>query len=157
MSLEPNDIYIIDKYGKTVYPNSLAEINGDTKFFIFNRVFYKEKLIKIFDESIEKIIYNYNNVKINNCLPSNLVLFNETYDYFGTLFELNANIFEKYGIQISEIKFIFDFFLECNETLKKCYLNYRIENKKCEKTKDNYNFQYNSLECVYKNISILYE
>lgn len=157
MSLEPNDIYIIDKNGKTIYPNSLGEVNYDSKFFIFNRIFYKEKLIKIYEESLDKINYTYNSMNPNNYLPTNLILSNESYDYFGTLFEMNSTTFEKNGLQLNEVKYILDYFSECNETVKKYYLRYKIDNKICEKTRDNYNFQYNSLECIYKNISILYE
>jgi len=165
MSLDSNDIYIIDKNGKTIYPNSLFEINYDSKFFIFNRIFYKDKLIKIYEESIEKINTTYSSINANNILPSvfnnvfnyNNSSNNESYEYFSTLFEMNSNIFEKNGISLNEIKNIFDFFQECNDTFKKCYLDYKIENKICDKTRDNYNFQYNSLECIYKNISILYE
>jgi len=157
MSLDANDIYIIDKNGKTIYPNSLSEINYDSKFFIFNRIFYKDKLVKIYEESIEKINMTYNSMSSNNYLPPGLSNLIESYEYYSTLFELNSSLFEKNGISLSEIKNIFEFFQECNDTLKKSYLEYKIENKVCDKTRDNYNFQYNSLECIYKNISILYE
>jgi len=157
MNLEQNDIYIIDKNGKTIYPNALSEITYESKFFIFNRMFYKDRLIKIYEESVEKINSSILLNNPSNYLPNNFVPFNESYDYYGTLFDLNSAIFEKNGIQINELKYIFDFMVDSNEELKKFILNYKIDNKICEKTRDNYNFQYNSLECIYKNISILYE
>ncbi len=165
MNLDPNDVYIIDKNGKTIYTNSLSEINYDSKFFIFNRIFYKEKLVKIYEESIEKINMAYSSINASNIFPptfNNIInqnnnANNESYEYFSTLFEMNSNIFEKNGISLSEIKSIFDFFAESIDTFKKCFLDFKIENKICDKTRDNYNFQYNSLECIYKNISILYE
>ena len=157
MSLEQNDIYIIDKNGKTIYPNALADISYESKFFIFNRLFYKDRLIKIYEESVEKLNSSILINNPNNYLPTNFIPFNESYDYYGTLFELNSSIFEKNRIQLNELKYIFDFIMDSNEELKKYIVNYKIDNKICEKTRDNYNFQYNSLECIYKNISILYE
>jgi len=156
MNLDPNDIYIIDKNGKTIYTNTLPEINYDSKFFIFNRIFYKDKLIKIYEESIEKINTTFSSISANNYLPATLINLLDSYDYF-TLFETNSAMIEINGISVSELKNIFDFFRECNDSVKKYYLDYKLENKICDKTRDNYNFQYNSLECIYKNISILYE
>ncbi len=157
MNLDSNDVYIIDKNGKTINPNSLSEISYDSKFFIFNKIFYKDKLIKIYEESIEKINMTYSSMSANNFLPPTLINLLESYEYFFTLFEMNPVTFEKNSFSLIEIKNIFDFFNECNDSVKKYYLDYKLENKICDKTRDNYNFQYNSLECIYKNISILYE
>lgn len=156
MNLDSNDIYLIDKNGKTIYTNTLSEINYDSKFFIFNRIFYKDKLLKIYEESIEKLNINFSSISASNYLPATLINLMDSYDYI-TLFEMNSGIFEKNGITLIEIKNIFEFFRECNDSVKKYYLDYKLGNKICDKTRDNYNFQYNSLECIYKNISILYE
>jgi len=77
MNLDPNDVYIIDKNGKTIYTNSLSEINYDSKFFIFNRIFYKEKLVKIYEESIEKINMAYSSINASNIFPPTFTILYE--------------------------------------------------------------------------------
>jgi hypothetical protein len=153
MGLEQNDIYLLDKNGKTIYFNTLNEINYDSsKFYIFNKTFYKEQLVKIFEENCDKIVNQFSNI---NFLPSNLMssvnmLYNET----------NLNSLEKTpiaGINVLELRKIYETLVESLEDCKLSYKNFKINSKICEKIRDNYNYQFNSLEGIFKNISNLYE
>lgn len=155
MSLEQNDIYLIDKSGRTVYFNSMHEVTYDSKIFIFNKTFYKERLIKIFEENIEKFSHNF---LTNSFLPSSL---NESTSIIESLNIIiqsnNANFSEKFGINFPELKKIYENNLELFENAKIAYKSLKINMKICDKIRDNYNYQYNSLESIYKNISVLYE
>jgi hypothetical protein len=163
MSLEQNDIYLLDKSGRTIYFNALHEVNYDSKFFIFNKTFYKDRLIKIFEENVEKINNTYLSNTNSNFLPTSIS--NVTIDISSLCENLNncssANLvksyFEKNSISSSELNKLSENLLECFETSKNIFKTLKINVKICEKIRDNYNYQYNSLECIYKNISVLYE
>ena len=133
----------------------MNEINYDSKFFIFNKTFYKEQLIRIFEENLEKFTNTYSSSTSIQNLSTNLYI--ENYTIQNTLFEQNSKIFEKYGFSMNELKKINDTLLESFESSKLVYKTLKTNNKICEKIRENYNYQYNSLECIYKNISILYE
>lgn len=165
MSLEQNDIYLLDKNGRTIYFNAMHEVNYDSKFFIFNKTFYKDRLVKIFEESVDKINSVYASNNNLNYLPPNLnsVINQDFASALNDFIFLNSSnspstkLFEKNSIAPSDLKKISETLIESFENAKNIYKSLKIGVKVCEKIRDNYNYQYNSLECVYKNISVLYE
>ncbi len=160
MSLEQNDIYLLDKNGRTIYFNSIHEVNYESKFFIFNKTFYKDRLVKIFEENVEKI---------NGTLSSNnnlnyLSNFNVNSEFNSNLFDFNSynnqtitKLFDKHLLSANDLKKMGDNLTEAFDTAKNHFKAVKINIKVCEKIRDNYSYQYNSLECIYKNISVLYE
>jgi hypothetical protein len=133
----------------------MNEINYDSKFFIFNKTFYKEQLIRIFEENLEKFTNTYSSNTSIQSLPTNLII--ENFNIHNTVFEQNSKILERYGFSINDFKKINDSLIESFKSSKLVYKTLKTNNKICEKIRENYNYQYNSLECIYKNISILYE
>jgi hypothetical protein len=154
MSLEHNDIYLLDKSGRTIYFNSMHEVNYDSKIFIFNKTFYKDRLVKIFEENVDKISHNLLN---SNFLPSSFNEISTVIESLNFFFSSNLNMFEKNGLNLNDFKKLYESLLENFESSKIIFKSVKINMKICDKIRDNYNFQYNSLESIYKNISVLYE
>jgi len=161
LSLEQNDIYILDKNGRTIYFNTMNEINYDSKFFIFNKTFYKDRLVKIFEENVDKINGTFLSSNNLNYMPSNIIL--AISDFSNLIFDHSTynnqavKLFEKHSTSPMELKKIADTLLENFENAKTFFKALKLNVKICEKIRDNYSYQYNSLECIYKNISVLYE
>jgi hypothetical protein len=146
----------LDKNGKTVYFNSLNEINYESKFFIFNKTFYKEQLVKIFEENVDKINNTYLSSSNTNAIPSYILQGIEPLT--SNFHSLDSKIFnEKTGMTTQEVKKVHDTLFETFDLVKSSFKNLKMYSKICDKIKENYSYQYTSLECVYKNISILYE
>lgn len=144
MNIDSNEICLFDKNGKSI---NLYDVNSqESKYFIFNKVFYKEQLIKIFDENVSKYVTNFNNSQqINLEVTPMKIMMNE------------MPMLEKYNINENDLKvcddMLINYFDSCKGSCKAIKQNTKI----CEKMKENYSFQFNSLECLYKNISNLYE
>lgn len=157
MNLDQNDTTIVDKNGKTIYSHSMNEVNYDSKFFIFNKNFNKDQLQKIFDENIEKI----QSTHLSNSSINYLPIININFDSFfnSSLYDLikDTKLEEKCGLSNNELKALSESFLETYDIVKSLCKSLKINMRICEKIRDNYNYQYNSLECIYKNISLLYE
>lgn len=153
MMLDNNDIYLLDKSGRTVYFNQMQEANYDSKIFIFNKTFYKERLVKIFEENIEKLTTNFISNNNLNYLPPAI----------SGIPDLNLNDsiltskMEKIQLYPNEIKKVWSELLETYEAAKLVFRSIKMNAKICDKIRDNYSYQYNSLESIYRNISVLYE
>lgn len=136
----------------------MNDINYDSKFYIFNKTFYKEQLIKIFEENIDKITTTYMANTNTSYFPSAYSTFTyEPINFNNPVYEQNQKVFEKYGISLVDLKKINESFSDNYDMVKLLFRNLKINHKVCEKIKENYNNQYGSLECVYRNISVLYE
>lgn len=161
MSLEQNDIYLLDKNGRTIYFNAMHEVNYDSKIFIFNKTFYKERLIKIFEENIEKISAPYLSSSNLNFLPASITNHNSILEFHQNMFENNSltnySKLDKACFSFLELKKLSENLLENFENAKSIFKSVKVNVKICDKVRDNYNYQYNSLESIYKNISVLYE
>jgi hypothetical protein len=157
MGLEPNDIYLLDIRGKTIYLNDMSEVSPELKYFIFNKTFQKEQLMKIIEENIDKTIsgvgISTNFIQPSNSNPPSLPDFNFTYP----IIEQNAKMIEKCGITPNDIKVTYEQISLAYESAKTICKTVKTNLKLCDKIKDNFGYQYNSLECIYKNISFLYE
>jgi len=151
MNIEPSEIYLLDKTGKTIFFSNTNDINStENRFFIFNKVFNKDFLLKIFEENIDKLITN---IKVN--FPSSFSSFTDTLKIWTN--DHYAKVFDKYGLNFNEMKGIEEFLFEAFNKSKNIFKSIKIQNSIGEKIKENYSYQYNSLECIYKNISNLYE
>jgi hypothetical protein len=144
MNIDQNEICLFDRNGKSINLNEI--ISQESKFFIFNKVFYKEQLIKIFDENVSKYISSFNNNNIVNLEISPLkFLSNE------------INTLDKFNLSENDIKSCDENLVSSFEACKGSFKLIKQNTRICEKMKENYSFQFNSLECLYKNISNLYE
>jgi len=159
MNLDQNEIYIVDKNGKTIYFHSMHEVNYDSKFFIFNKTFNKDQIVKIFEENVEKIQSTQLSINSGNYMPSIISVINLDSLFDNDFYDgiKDTKFEEKYGISVSELKSLSEGFMETFDTVKTLFKSLKINMRVCEKIRDNYNYQYNSLECIYKNISLLYE
>ena len=154
MNLDYSEIYILDKKGKTININTELA-TSETKFFIFNKIFYKDKLLKIFEDNIEKLL-NY--INFSNYVPTSLTNLNlSNLINYSFLNETNTEQFDRLGTPLSEIKKVYELLVDNIDQGKEKYKNLKIQIKLCDKTKENYNLQFNSLESIYTNISGLYE
>jgi hypothetical protein len=131
----------------------MHDINYDSRFFIFNKIIYKEPLIKIFDENIEKIATSFLSTASISNLFANYVI--EPININNAIYD--NKFFEKYGFSTSELRKLNETLLDSFESAKNAYKTYKLNLKLCEKIRDNYSSQYNSLDCIYKNVSSLYE
>lgn len=144
MNVDQNEICLFDRNGKSINLNEI--VSQESKFFIFNKVFYKEQLIKIFDENVSKYISSFNNNNIVNLDVSPL-------KFLST----EASALDKYNLSEGELKTYDEILVASFESSKGTYRLIKQNTRICEKMKENYSFQFNSLECLYKNISNLYE
>lgn len=132
-----------------------------SRFFIFNKTFYKEQLIKIFEENVDKINQTHMSSSNSSYLPNNMLgaNLNQSIDQIlnSQSFEQNSKILDKYGITLPELKKLNENLTDSYDNIKGIFKSSKVNSKICEKIRDNYNFQFHSLECIYKNISVLYE
>jgi hypothetical protein len=156
LNIEHSDIYIVDKNGRTIYLNAMNDITYESKFYVFNKTFYKEQLVKIFEENCEKCAHNYNNQNSN--IPSAMTSISfDSFSVNNPIFEQNNKLLEKFGLHHTDFRKINEFLADTFDNVKIIFKNLKTNSKISEKIIDNYKFQYNSLECIYKNISMLYE
>jgi len=93
----------LDKSGKTIFFSNNNEINSsENRFFIFNKVFNKDLLLKIFEENVDKLI---SNVKVT--YPSSSSSFTETLRIWTN--DQYARGFERLGLSFPEMKVIEEF------------------------------------------------
>ena len=144
MGVDLNEICLFDKNGKNLNLYEIA--SNESKFFIFNKVFYKEQLVKIFEENVSKYMSNINSSNIINLEVSAIKLLTN-----------ELPLLEKCNLTEGDLKQIDESLISSFETCKSFYRNIKQNSRICEKMKENYSFQFNSLECLYKNISNLYE
>jgi len=141
----------LDKSGKTIFFSNNNEINSsENRFFIFNKVFNKDLLLKLFEENVDKLI---SNVKVT--YPSSSSSFTETSRIWTN--DQYARGFERLGLSFPEMKVIEEFLFDANSKSKNIFKSIKVQNSISKKIKENFEYQYNSLECIYKNISQLYE
>jgi hypothetical protein len=137
----------------------MNEVNYDSKFFIFNKTFCKDHLVKIFEENVEKIQTTHLSNSNANYMPSMINLINFDSLFTTSFYEgmKDSKFEEKSGLTSEGLKALSENFVETFDTVKILFKSLKINMRICEKIRDNYNYQYNSLECIYKNISLLYE
>jgi hypothetical protein len=132
----------------------MNELNYESKFFVFNKTFYKEQLAKIFEENCEKAAGNIN----SNYLPANMLNISfDSYSVNNPIFEQNSKLLEKFGLHHTDFRKINEFLAETYDSVKFYFRNIKANKLIWEKISDNYKLQYSSLEVIYKNITNLYE
>ena len=114
--------------------NNLNEIHSENKekekFFLFNKKCDKELILKILDEYIKKLIYNYDSQLILD--KQNLP---DIYSNEKLLLDNSSKL--KY-IEANDIKMTFEKMLEYFENYKNIYTSFKVNSHICEEIKKNY-------------------
>ena len=129
--------------------NNGNEINKEEKYFIFNKKYEKEVILKMLDESTKKIISNYDsqlNLDYQN-LP-------DVYTHFNLLIEKSSQL--KY-IKADDIKYTYEKMLEFFENYKVIYATFKLNSHICEIFKNNYKNQNYSINALIGNINKISE
>ena len=100
------------------------------KFFLFNKKYDKELILKILDEYIQKLISNYDSQLILD--KQNLP---DIYSNEKLLIENSSKL--KY-IEANDIKITFEKMLEYFENYKNIYTSFKVNSHICEEIKNNY-------------------
>ncbi len=120
----------------------------EKRFFLFNKNFSKETIVGMYNEAIEKLI---STAKIN--LPSSF--FNYDKLNIGNN-EVYTKSLEMKGLSISELKQTEELYIKAFAKCKSLFRSIKANCYVCDKIKENYSSQYNSLESLYDNISAIY-
>jgi hypothetical protein len=132
----------------------MNDINYESRFFIFSKIFYRDQLIKIFEENCDKA----SNGVFSNYLPTSMLNISfDSYSVNNPIFEQNAKVLEKYGLHHTDFRKVNEFLADTYDACKISFRNLKINKSICEKILENYKYQFQSLECIYKNVSALFE
>lgn len=129
--------------------NNGNDLNKEEKYFIFNKKYEKEVILKMLDESTKKIISNYDsqlNLDYQN-LP-------DVYTHFNLLIEKSSQL--KY-IKADDIKYTYEKMLEFFENYKVIYTTFKLNSHICEIFKNNYKNQNYSINALISNINKISE
>ena len=140
-----NDGELITDIENLFSNNNENSTNKDEKYFIFNKKYAKEPLLKILDESIKKIISNYDsqiNLDMKN-VP-------DVYTHYNLLIEKSSLL--KY-IQVNDIKSTYEKMLEFFENYKVIFTTFKLNSHICEIIKNNYKNQNYSINALINNIN----
>ena len=140
-----NDGELITDIEKIFSKNSGNIINNENKYFIFNKKYVKESTSKMIDDSIKKIISNYDcqlNLDMKNC-P-------DVHTHYNLLIEKSSLL--KY-IQANDIKLTYEKMLEFFENYKVIYTTFKVNSHICDIIKNNYKYQNYSINALINNIN----
>ena len=140
-----NDGELITDIENIFSNNNENSINKNEKYFIFNKKYAKEPLLKILDESIKKIISNYDS-KINLDMKN----VPDVYTHYNLLIEKSSLL--KY-IQVNDIKSTYEKMLEFFENYKVIFTTFKLNSHICEIIKNNYKNQNYSINALINNIN----
>ena len=140
-----NDGELITDIENLFSNNNENSTNKDEKYFIFNKKYAKEPLLKILDESIKKIISNYDS-KINLDMKN----VPDVYTHYNLLIEKSSLL--KY-IQVNDIKSTYEKMLEFFENYKVIFTTFKLNSHICEIIKNNYKNQNYSINALINNIN----
>ena len=117
--------------------NNISNINDiftekkeNQKFFLYNKKYDKELILKLLDEYIQKLISNYDSQLILD--KQNLP---DIYSNENLLLENSSKL--KY-IEANDIKITFEKMLEYFENYKNIYTSFKVNSHICEEIKNNY-------------------
>lgn len=153
MNLNKEEIYVLDKKGKTVNPK---EVNQENKFFIFHKTFYKDFLQKQFEESLENFSSYFTK---SNYVPSQLMNMKviNSKDLIQTKIE-NSRLSQSDTINIEQLAILNKRILEQMEFAKDNFKKIKIHQKICEKIKENnLSNQIKAVSCLVYNITSISE
>ena len=140
-----NDGELITDIEKIFSKNNGNIINNENKYFIFNKKYVKESTSKMIDDSIKKIISNYDcqlNLDMKNC-P-------DVHTHYNLLIEKSSLL--KY-IQANDIKLTYEKMLEFFENYKVIYTTFKVNSHICDIIKNNYKYQNYSINALINNIN----
>ena len=150
--IQNKDIYIFDNNGELItdigiiFKNNNGNIiNKDEKYFIFNKKYVKESTLKLIEDSMKKIISNYDcqlNLDMKNC-P-------DVHTHYNLLLEKSTLL--KY-IQADDIKLTFEKMLEFFNNYKVIYTTFKLNSHICDIIKNNYKYQNYSINALVNNIN----
>ena len=115
------------------------------KFFLFNKKYDKELVLKILDDSIKKLISNYDSQLILD--KQNLP---DIYSNENLLIENSSKL--KF-IEANDIKITFEKMLEYFENYKNIYTSFKVNSHICEEIKNNYKNINASINILIDNIN----
>lgn len=156
--IKNQDIYVFNNNGDIITDienlfgnsnNNGNDLNKEEKYFIFNKKYEKEVILKMLDESTKKIISNYDsqlNLDYQN-LP-------DVYTHFNLLIEKSSQL--KY-IKADDIKYTYEKMLEFFENYKVIYTTFKLNSHICEIFKNNYKNQNYSINALISNINKISE
>ena len=107
-----------------------TEKKENQKFFLYNKKYDKELILKLLDEYIQKLISNYDSQLILD--KQNLP---DIYSNENLLIENSSKL--KY-IEANDIKITFEKMLEYFENYKNIYTSFKVNSHICEEIKNNY-------------------
>ena len=140
-----NDGELITDIEKIFSKNNGNIINNENKYFIFSKKYVKESTSKMIDDSIKKIISNYDcqlNLDMKNC-P-------DVHTHYNLLIEKSSLL--KY-IQANDIKLTYEKMLEFFENYKVIYTTFKVNSHICDIIKNNYKYQNYSINALINNIN----
>ena len=115
------------------------------KFFLFNKKYDKELILKMLDDSIKKLISNYDSQLILD--KQNLP---DIYSNENLLIENSSKL--KF-IEANDIKITFEKMLEYFENYKNIYTSFKVNSHICEEIKNNYKNINASINILIDNIN----
>ena len=140
-----NDGELITDIEKIFSKNNGNILNNENKFFIFNKKYVKESTSKMIDDSIKKIISNYDcqlNLDMKNC-P-------DIHTHYNLLIEKSSLL--KY-IQANDIKLTYEKMLEFFQNYEVIYTTFKVNSHICDIIKNNYKYQNYSINALINNIN----
>ena len=140
-----NDGELITDIEKFFSKNNGNILNNENKFFIFNKKYVKESTSKMIDDSIQKIISNYDcqlNLDMKNC-P-------DIHTHYNLLIEKSSLL--KY-IQANDIKLTYEKMLEFFQNYEVIYTTFKVNSHICDIIKNNYKYQNYSINALINNIN----
>ena len=119
--------------------------NENQKFFLFNKKYDKELILKLLDENIQKLISNYD---------SQLILDKQNLpDIYSNEKLLKENSSKLKYIEANDIKITFEKMLEYFENYKNIYTSFKLNSYICEEIKNNYKNIMLSINILIDNIN----
>ena len=119
--------------------------NKEEKYFIFNKKYSKEPILKMLDESKQKIISNY-----DSHIELDMKNVPDIYTHYNLLIE-KSSLF-KY-IEANDIKLIYEKMIEFFGKYKDIHQNFKLNSHICEVIKNNYKNQSFSISALLDNVN----
>ena len=127
---EESILYNIEGNNVSNINDIFTEKKENQKFFLYNKKYDKELILKLLDEYIQKLISNYDSQLILD--KQNLP---DIYSNENLLIENSSKL--KY-IEANDIKITFEKMLEYFENYKNIYTSFKVNSHICEEIKNNY-------------------
>ena len=127
--------------------NNITNITNkkEEKYFIFNKKYAKEPILKMLDESKQKIISNY-----DSHIELDMKNAPDIYTHYNLLIE-KSSLFKH--IEANDIKLIYEKMIEFFGKYKDIYQNFKLNSHICEEIKNNYKNQNYSISALLNNIN----